>query len=202
MSRRAGLGSGSSSMSAIDEQRLVLRAQEGSPRAFDELLRRYQRTLFRHLRRMLPNDDSAYDVLQQTFIAIVRSIRSLRCREHFRPWAYGVATRVCLKAISRSRRGRAPDEDSDGSEAALAYCLEAETSPEALARVRELRDVLRDRVSLLSPRVRSVILLHFYEELSLSEVAAALEIELGTVKSRLATGLKKLRTIEEISSHD
>ncbi len=183
-------------MSTVDEPRLVLRAQEGSSRAFDELLHRYQRPLFRHLRRMLRTDDQAYDVLQLTFIAIVRSIRSLRRREDFRPWAYGVATRVCLKTLSRGRTESNLDAAADDS------ATDSRLSPETLTWTREQRDALLEGVSQLSPRVRSVILLHIYEELSLPEVAAALEVGLGTVKSRLAAGLKKLRSIEEIASHD
>ncbi|MBI5548360.1 MAG: sigma-70 family RNA polymerase sigma factor [Deltaproteobacteria bacterium] len=178
-------------MSEAHQQRLVLAAQAGSPRAFDELLRRWERPLFRHARRMLASDDEAYDALQQAFLAIVRSIRSLRRREQFRPWAYGVVTRVCLKA--RARRGEAEEVEERLPDDA--------PSPELLAAASERRESLLAEVLTLSPRVRSVVLLHFYEGLSLPEVAAALDIELGTVKSRLGAGLQKLRSNEEVQDH-
>lgn len=183
-------------MTTVEEERLVLRAQEGCPRSWGQLLSRYERPLFRHVRRMLKTEDEAYDVLQQTFVAVVKSIRRLRQRESFRPWLYGVATRVCLKVLSR--RGldlELPESIGDETPAAT-------PSPEGLAMANERRDMLLDLVLALSPRVRSVLLLHFYEGLSLTEVAAALEISPGTAKSRLAAGLCKLRSFEEVRDHE
>jgi RNA polymerase sigma-70 factor (ECF subfamily) len=179
---------------SIEESRLVLKAQEGSLNAIDQLLRRYQRPLFRHIQRMLRSDDDAYDALQQTFISVVKSLRNLRSREQFRPFAFGVASRVCLKALSRRKRQRENvDSDEDYADTA--------PSPEILRQFQEQRDALLEQVKALSPKVRSVILLHFYEGLSLLETAAALEINLGTAKSRLGAGLAKLRVIEEVKNH-
>ncbi|MGI5861433.1 MAG: RNA polymerase sigma factor [Myxococcales bacterium] len=89
-------------MTDEDQGRLVLRAQAGDARAFDELLRRHERPLFRHIFRLLGDEDRAYEVLQQTFLVLVRNIRRLRSRESFRPWAYGVATRVPPVAVATS----------------------------------------------------------------------------------------------------
>ncbi|MFC1641982.1 RNA polymerase sigma factor [Myxococcota bacterium] len=182
-------------MSPAEEHRLVLKALDGSARAFDELLRAHERPLFRHLRRLLPTDDDAHDALQQTFMAIVRGLRNLRRCELFRPWAYGVATRVALRTLSR-RRPRARE-----SEEVEEQLLDMTPSPERLAETSERREALLEKVLMLSPPVRSVILLHFYEGLSLQQVAAALEISLGTIKSRLNAGLQKLRSLEEVRNH-
>ena len=172
---------------ADDEERLVLLAQAGDQHAFDTLLRSYERPLFHHIHRMLGNEEACYEALQETYLAIVRNIGKLRDRTSFRPWAYGVATRVCLKA--RTKWARRHEEYEEQVEAP-----DGRPPPDVLAAVREQKEEIMDRVDLLSPRLRSVILLHFYEGLTLREVAAALEISLGTVKSRLAAGLERLRT--------
>lgn len=169
-----------------DEERLVLLAQAGDQHALDRLLRRYERPLFRHVHRMLGNEDACYEALQETYLVIVKSIRKLRDRKLFRPWAYGVATRVCLKA--RRRRARRREEDDDKVEA-----HDSRPLPDMVAATHEEKETLMAHVQTLSPKLRSVILLHFYEGLTLKEVAAALEISLGTVKSRLASGLNRLR---------
>jgi DNA-directed RNA polymerase specialized sigma24 family protein len=163
------------------EEKLVLRAQAGERQAFDRLLRRYEVPLFHHILRLLGDEDATYTVLQDTYLAIIKNIRSLRSRRHFRAWAFGVATRKCFKSISRRQRRREV----------------------RLFAVNELADPGPTPVNLvalkLPPRLLSVILLHFFEDLTLREVAAALEISIGTAKSRLAAGLARLRTqLEEV----
>lgn len=170
------------------EDRLVLLAQAGDHHAFDELLKRYERPLFRHVYRMTGHEDAAYDALQETYLAIVRSIRKLRTRSCFRPWAFGVATRVCLKQRARSRGRR---------EHAAAALDPPDLSPlpDSLASAHEELERLAERVAALSPKLRSVVLLHFFEGLTLNEVAAALEVSIGTVKSRLNVGLEQIRQV-------
>lgn len=182
-------------MTPVEEHTLIGEAQRGDLQALDELLRRYERPLFRHVHRMMKTEDQAYDALQQTFLVIAKSISRLRRRDLFRPWAYGVATRICLKALSRRGRDLANSSalEDDGPAATV--------SPEQMAQTLQERAVLLERVLTLSPPVRSVLLLHFYEGMSLSEVAAALEISLGTVKSRLSAGLRKLRSFEEVKEY-
>jgi len=183
-------------MMADEEHWLVLKAQEGCPKSFDQLLARHEKPVFRHVHRMVRSDDDAYDALQQTFLTVVKSIRQLRQRESFRPWLFGVATRVCLKMLSRRRPTVALGEDIEEE------APDTAPSPEGAALANERRDLLLDLVLTLSPRIRSVMLLHFYEGLSLADVAAALEISPGTAKSRLAAGLQKLRSHEEVRDHE
>ncbi len=173
---------------AIPEERLVLRAQAGDAAAFDQLLRRYEKPLYRHIYRMLHDEQASYEALQETYLAIVRSIRKLRSRSAFRPWAYGVATRVCLKSRrTAARRHEAPELRIDPED--------LRPLPDSLASAREEMERLLDRIVLLTPKLRSVILLHFVEGLTLPEVAAALEVSPGTVKSRLNAALVKLRQV-------
>ena len=167
------------------EERLVLRAQAGDPLALDELLRRYERPLFRHIYRLTRDEAASYDTLQDSYIAILRSIRKLRSSASFRPWAYGVATRTCLKALSRRHRHQYVELSAEP--------LDPMPLPDSLASAREEMEALIDHVLVLSPRLRAVILLHFFEGLTLKQVAAALEVSIGTVKSRLAAGLTHLR---------
>jgi len=173
-----------------DEERLVLRAQAGDAVALDQLLRRHEQPLYRHIHRLVRENDASYDVLQDSYIAILRNIRKLRSRASFRSWAFGVATRTCLKALSKRQRHPEARLTADPPD--------LQPLPDALASAREQFEVLIDRVLLLSPRLRAVILLHFFEELTLVQVAAELEISIGTVKSRLAAGLTQLRSGHKI----
>lgn len=175
-------------MFSDSEDELVLKAQMGQVEAFDSLLQRYESRLFRHIARFLGSDDSAYDVLQDTYIVIIRNIRKLRCRQSFGAWALGIATRKCLHAVRKKTKSRE------------ATFLEREfqnpgPSPAEFAIQKEMCEFLTANVDLLPGKLKAVILLHYEEELTLREVAAALGIAEGTVKSRLSAALTHLRSL-------
>jgi|SRR5205085_7675443 len=159
------------------ERTLVLRAQSGDRAAFDELLRDVERPLHRYIAGIVPNH--AEDVLQDVFITIVRKIAWLNDPSLFRAWAYRIASRSAFRALKRQRgRGEEPIGE-------IAAHFE---EPDPWQRERLLANVAR-----LSPASRAVVTLHYLDELPLADVAAILDISLGTVKSRLAYGLTQLR---------
>lgn len=166
--------------------RLVLKAQSGDRQALDDLLKRHEVSLLRHLYRLIGEEAAAYDALQETFLVVARNLGKLRSREKLKAWVFGVATRVALKKQSKRWRSR------------LDYGLDSET-PDRLADTdklvfqKEQIDAMLKEVGTLPPALRSVILLHYLEELTMCETAKALELPLGTVKSRLAAGLQRLR---------
>ena len=143
-------------------------------------------TLFAHIVRLVDDRDIAEDVLQDTLYTIARRLRTLREPLWFRAWAYRIATR---HAVRRSRRER--------------FWLTAERE-ETLASVEateltalyeaELHQLLRDSISELPAASQLVVRMHYLDELSYAEVAEALEIPLGTVKSRIAYGIRSLRS--------
>jgi RNA polymerase sigma-70 factor (ECF subfamily) len=169
-------------MTSPDETLWVLRAQCGDREALELLLRNVQSPLRRYVRR-LTTDTDADDVLQNVLVAIARNVVWLIEPRLFRPWAFRIASRAAFNHLRRVRRRGI--EETDEAMLASLPATEARPSNELLA---ELLDA-----EVLSPASRAVLVLHFQEEMQLDEVAAVLEIPLGTVKSRLAYGLKRLR---------
>ena len=160
------------------ERALVLRAQSGDREAFDQLLRIVEAPLHRYIAAIAPADGE--DVLQEVLITIVRKIRWLSDPSLFRAWAYRIASRAAFRAL-RKRRSRAEDELQDVYTESVAY-----DDP-------WLRERIATETQRLPPASRAVVLLHYMEEMPLSEVAAVLDINIGTVKSRLAAALARLR---------
>jgi RNA polymerase sigma-70 factor (ECF subfamily) len=159
---------------------LVLRAQQGDRAALDAVLQSIQRPLFGYIARLVQRSGVApEDVLQETLLRIVRKLAWLREARYFRTWAFRIASREAFRALGRSR-AVPPSEE-----------LDEELPAPAMSRdeVRELGDF----VSRLSPASQAVVVLHYYEDLPLDEIADVLEVPLGTVKSRLSYGLKQLR---------
>jgi RNA polymerase sigma-70 factor, ECF subfamily len=157
---------------------LVLRAQSGDREAFDALLEELAPALLRYVGRVTGDAALAQDVVQETLIAVVRKLSWLQDPSLFRPWAYRIASREAFRALRKRRVDIAlddlPSADYD--------------PPDPWQRERVLASVGR-----LAPGSRAVITLHYLEELTLSEVAAVLDLGINTVKSRLAYGLAQLR---------
>ena len=163
----------------------VLRAQSGSHEALNDLFKLLQEPLFRYLKNLVREEFKAEDILQEVFIRIYRKLKWLRDPRALRAWALQIATREAFRYLKREKRFA--KETSDEELLAQARSSETEKFP------RELISQLPDLIGHLSPASRAVIVLYYLNELSLNETAAVLEIPIGTVKSRLAYGLTKLR---------
>ena len=167
---------------STEEARLVIRAQCGDRQALEVLLRGVQPALQRYVTGLVGSTD-ADDVSQDVLVTVARKLPWLSEPQLFRAWMYRIASRAAFKHLRRIRSRDARETDD-----AVLDSLAAPEPPPGDEILRELLDS-----DLLSPASRAVLVLHFQEEMSLPEVAAVLEIPLGTVKSRLGYGLKVLR---------
>ncbi|MFL6244526.1 MAG: RNA polymerase sigma factor [Thermoanaerobaculia bacterium] len=165
-------------MPTANERSLVLRAQSGDREAFDALLREIGPVLLRYATRVTGDATLAEDVVQETFIAIIRKIAWLNDASLFRAWAYRIASRQAFRLLRKHRRFTDPIED-------LPF-VDAPSDPWQ-------RERLLSSLEQLSPASRAVVTLHYLEEMPLADVAAVLDLPLGTVKSRLSYGLVQLR---------
>ena len=168
------------------ENWLVLRAQSGDLEALNELLKAVQEPLYRYISSLVSQQHLAEDILQEVFIRIHRKLGWLREPELFRPWAFRVATNETFRRLKQERRWSDQVRDEDALRAIPAPPPREEFAPEIVERLPQLLDNL-------SASSRAVIVLYYLNEMSLEEVAMALAIPIGTVKSRLAYGLESLR---------
>jgi RNA polymerase sigma-70 factor (ECF subfamily) len=169
-------------VTASDQEALwVLRAQSDDREALELLLRNVQPSLRRYLRGLVGPDD-ANDVLQEVLLAIFRNISWLEDPGLFRPWAFRIANRAGIRHLKKRKRWTIPTSEK------LLTNLNA-----AMDRVPEGTLEAVPYIQTLSPACRAVLILHFQEDWPLQDVAAILELPLGTVKSRLAYGLAILR---------
>jgi len=175
-------------MADAQERRLVLRAQSGDREAFDSLLRDLGPPLLRYVTRVMNDPALAEDVVQETFIAIVRKIAWLQDASLFRAWAYRIASREAFRVLRKRRAGIVEPGVQSTEEIEAAF--EKPSDPWQ-------RERLLASLEQLSPASRAVVTLHYLEEMPLADVAAVLDLPLGTVKSRLSYGLAQLRKENE-----
>jgi RNA polymerase sigma-70 factor, ECF subfamily len=173
---------------------LVGLAQCGSLDALNALLQSKQENIFAHILTIVGDSDVARDVLQESLLLIARTIRSLRDPALFNAWAYRIATREAVRRAKRDTRRQQhypPLSDETMSIATSADVDDAQ--PELLQAAWSL-------VAALPPASQLVVQMRYAANMSYHEIAAALEIPLGTVKSRLAYGIAVLRKGMETQS--
>jgi RNA polymerase sigma-70 factor (ECF subfamily) len=180
-------------METTSDEQVVERALMGDADAFGEIVRRWERRIYALAFGMLGREEDARDATQETFLAAFRNLRGFRGEAKVSSWLHRIAVNQC---ITRQRRARVRSETAIEDEAqhdAGAFAVAAHESPAKQAESRQRTEAVRRAVAALPPELRQVIVMKEFEEMTFQEIAAALELPLSTVKSRLYTALRQLR---------
>lgn len=166
----------------IPDSELIAASLEGSEAAFTRLVERYQDRLFRLLGRYCRDQIECEDLLQEVFLKVFRKLHTFQGDSQFFTWLYRIAVNAATDHLSRAshRRLRLVEDDSS-----LDVGTGAEASPEAPLLTAELAAVTRAIVDSLPEKFRTILVLREFEDLSYTEIAQVLQIQLGTVESRL-----------------
>jgi RNA polymerase sigma factor (sigma-70 family) len=157
------------------DELLVVRCQLGEPDAFDDLVARWHAPLWLYIRRMSGRDQEAQDILQDVWLRVIRGIARLRDGSRLRGWLFGIARRVLMDRLRRQYAMPPAIEVDIEDLAAESDSPDRDVDLEAL-------DAALETLPLIE---REVLTLFYLRDLSLGEIADALEIPVGTVKSRL-----------------
>lgn len=162
---------------------LLIRARQHDKKAFEALVKLWQESLWLYACRMPNNPKTAWDVLQETWVTIIRRLDTLRDFRSFQKWAYRILTSKCIDIIRRKKRE---------TEANKQYFNKSMAGGN---RGAEQIETVKDTIEELTHEQRAVLLLRFYEKMLVKQIAAVLEIPEGTVKSRLHRALKELKIL-------
>ena len=165
---------------AADPPGLLDRLRAGEPRAFEELVRGYQHRVFGVAVRMLGNRAEAEEIAQEVFLRAHRAIADFRGDAKLSTWLYGIASRLCLNRLASGDRRRV----REGEDLLLRLPSGGPDASVELERA-EISSALRQAIAELPEERRVVVVLRDLEGLSYEEIAQALELEPGTVRSRL-----------------
>ena len=167
----------------VFDELLVLHVQSGDRRALDRLAARWYPRLLVTARRLTGDAEAARDVVQESWAGIVRGLPRLSDPSKFRAWAFGILRRKCADHISfvsikRARTGPMPEID-----------------PAAVRPPDGARSDIERAFAELSPDHRTAATLFFAEGLTLIEVAAAMDVPVGTAKSRIFHARQHLKSL-------
>jgi len=171
---------------------LVRRCWEGDQDAFRELVLRYEEAVYNLAYRMLQNREDARDAAQEIFLNVFRSLPYFRGECAFKTWLYRIASNECISRSKRRRRWRG-GETTLGEEARVVEDLSAGASSLEVVERKEQIRLLHRAIDELPEKYRIVVVLHYLEGLAYEEIAEALLVPLGTVKTRLFRAKELLR---------
>ena len=180
----------------MDEQTLIRAAQRGDLEAFNELVLQYQDFLFRIAVNILGEEDAAADATQQAILSAFRNLQTFRGGS-LRSWLSRITVNACYDELRRSARTKtvplqiSGDDDEEMDPAS--WLADPNPSPEEQAETSDLVDAIQISLGALPEHYRLAVQLVDVEGLSYDEAASALDLPVGTLKSRLARARNSLR---------
>ena len=181
-------------MTREQEAAIVRKVLGGDANAFETLVLEYEKNVYNIALRMTGNSEDAADMTQEAFIKAYNSLQSFRGDSKFSVWLYRIVSNVCLDFLrSKNRRPTVSlsVEDDDGEDTQLDVADESQ-SPDLLLDRKLTRESVRRGLDSLPPDYRQILLLREIQGLSYDEIAQALGLEVGTVKSRIFRARKRL----------
>ncbi len=192
-----------------DETLLGRYRDSADPDDFNELVRRYERELYRYLARYLGNPALAEDVFQNTFLQVHLKRALYEDGRPVRPWLYSIATHQAVDSLRKAGRhptvslDRRVSSSGESDPGTLVDLLVGEnTGPLARMQEQERRDWVARSVERLPEGLRQTLMLAYHQDLKYREIAEILKIPVGTVKSRLHAALAKLQEMAKASRQD
>lgn len=197
-------------LAKVPDEELLARFRKGQRDVFGALVRRYQRELYGYLRRYLGDADLADDVFQTTFVQVFSKAAQYEPGRPVRPWLYAIATNQAIDALRRTNRRaavslEAVEGEVDGERRGLIEMIESrDADPFDNVDAAETRALVRNCLDQLPEGMRQVILMAYYQGLKYQDIAEALDVPLGTVKSRLHAAVAKLNQLwsTRVTSND
>ncbi len=171
----------------LTDQALVDRVKKGDKKAFDELVRKYQKKVANLVARYIRDQAEVLDVTQEAFIKAYNALPNFRGESAFYTWLYRVAINTAKNHIAAAAR-RPPREDVEAEvaeQSEIGFRLKEQDTPENLAMLDELARVLKDALEGLPEDLKAAISLREFEGLSYEEIAEVMDCPVGTVRSRI-----------------
>ena len=172
-------------------EELVRAAAKGRTEAFEELVRLHEKKVYALTLRMCGNPEDARDTAQEAFLSAWRGLPSFRGEAGFSTWLYRLASNAAIDQLRRNRRQR----EEASLDAGEMDTPDQSPGPQEAAEGSELQRAVADGLASLSEDHRRILLLREYQALSYDEIAQTLDMDLGTVKSRISRARRALRKI-------
>ena len=182
-------------MTEVSEKKIIEKVLGGDANAFEELVLKYEKTVYNLALRMVGDRDDASDMTQEAFIKAYGSLSSFRGDSKFSVWIYRITTNVCLDFLrSKSRKQQVSLTVSDDDEDAQLDIPDPKADPEQQLIKKISMQSVEEGLKTLPDKQRQILVMRELGGMSYAEIGAALSHEEGTVKSRIFRARKRLCT--------
>ena len=190
----------------IDDDVLVQQCRQGDSAAMERLICKYQNRIYNTVLKICANPDDAAELTQDTFVKVIENIDKFEGRSSFYTWAFRIAMNLTLNHCKRNSKLNFTSLEAESKEnnwrpkQLLKEFLKNDASPDpaVVAQNRELCGLVQEALMKLDDTRRAVIVLRDIEGMNYAQIARVLELELGTVKSRISRARNNLREIFEV----
>jgi len=183
-------------MTEVSEKKIIEKVLGGDANAFEELVLKYEKTVYNLALRMVGDRDDAFDMTQEAFIKAYGSLSSFRGDSKFSVWIYRIATNVCLdflRSKSRKQQVSLTVSDDDDEDAQLDIPDPSSTPEQQLIKKISMQSV-EEGLKTLPDKQRQILVMRELGGMSYAEIGKVLSLEEGTVKSRIFRARKRLCT--------
>ena len=179
----------------MDDLTIIEQVLQGNANAFGLLVERYQTKVYNLALRMCGNEEDAFDLSQESFVRAWQSLSGFHRDAAFSTWLFRLTSNVCIDFLRSQKRRAAVSLTylDDDNEAAQLDLPDPGLGPEAAALAAEDRELWRRAMDQLSPECRQIITLRAIDDLSYAQIAEILNVQEGTVKSRLSRARTQLK---------
>ena len=182
-------------MTEVSEKKIIEKVLGGDVNAFEDLVLKYEKTVYNLALRMVGDRDDASDMTQEAFIKAYGSLSSFRGDSKFSVWIYRITTNVCLDFLrSKSRKQQVSLTVSDDDEDAQLDIPDPKADPEQQLIKKISMQSVEEGLKTLPDKQRQILVMRELGGMSYAEIGKALSIEEGTVKSRIFRARKRLCT--------
>ena len=175
------------------EQQWVDAARQGDQSAFEQLVKLYEKRVLALTTRMCKNPADAEEAAQEAFLSAWQGLPFFRGESSFSTWLYRLASNACVDLLRREGRRQSAAGPSLNDEEVQLEVPDTAPSPQERAEQAELREQIEAGLQALTPDHRQVLILREMHQLSYDEISQVLDVDVGTVKSRINRGRKQLR---------
>jgi RNA polymerase sigma-70 factor (ECF subfamily) len=177
---------------------LMVAYQKGDVRSFEILLTRHRKPVFNFILRFVGSRETAEDLLQETFLRVIKGAEAYQRQAKFTTWLYTIARNLCVDQSRRAKHRKAQSLDAPMNSSAESGTLldvlpSGEMASDRLASNKQLHIKLHDALGRLSEEQREVFLMREFLDMPFKEIADVIGVPENTVKSRMRYALEKLR---------